>query len=39
MPKGHIPTEQEGKDRLAYLEKNGPTQKAFTFAKSFSFEK
>ncbi len=38
IPKGHIPTEQEGKERLEYLEKHGPTQQAFTFAKSFNHQ-
>jgi len=35
VPTGHIPTEEEGKEKLGYLEKHGPTQQAFTFAKSF----
>ena len=38
IPEGHIPTEQEGKQRLEYLEKHGPTQQAFTFAKSFNYQ-
>jgi hypothetical protein len=36
VPAGHIPSIEEGKDRLQYLEDNGPTEKAFTFAKSFA---
>lgn len=32
-PAGHIPTVQEGKEKLALLEKVGPGSDAFTFAK------
>jgi len=35
VPHGHIPTEQEGKEKLAHLQKHGPTEKAFSFAKPF----
>lgn len=35
VPKGHIPTTQEAKDKLEILRENGPTQEAFTFGKSF----
>jgi hypothetical protein len=31
VPAGHIPEIEEAKNRLAHLEKNGPTQYAFTF--------
>jgi hypothetical protein len=33
VPVGHIPSLQEGKERLALLEKVGPCQEVFTFAK------
>ena len=33
IPKGHVPTVQEGKEKLAILEQLGPSQEAFTFAK------
>jgi hypothetical protein len=32
---GHIPTVEEVKDRLQYIEENGPTEHAFSFAKPF----
>jgi hypothetical protein len=35
VPAGHIPGVDEGKKRLAYLEKNGPSPFAFTFKKVF----
>ena len=35
VPAGHIPTEQEGKERLELLQDQGPTKNAFTFAKAF----
>ena len=38
IPVGHIPSVEEGKNRLQYLEANGPTEKAFTFAKSFAVQ-
>lgn len=33
VPVGHLPTAQEGKERLEILEKQGPGPDAFTFAK------
>jgi hypothetical protein len=36
VPAGHIPSIEEGKIRLALLQKEGPSAKAFTFAKPFS---
>jgi hypothetical protein len=35
VPKGHIPTVAEGKERLEHLVKHGPTPHAFTFRDSF----
>ena len=35
VPAGHIPGVDEGKKRLAYLEKHGPSPFAFTFKKTF----
>lgn len=35
VPAGHIPTEQEAKDRLELLQDSGPNPKAFTFARTF----
>lgn len=35
VPIGHIPSIDEAKKRLEYLERNGPTQFAFTFQKVF----
>ena len=35
VPAGHIPTLQEAKERLAYLDENGETPYAFTFKKTF----
>lgn len=35
VPAGHIPSVDEAKQRLAHLEKNGPTEFAFTFQKMF----
>jgi len=32
---GHIPSIDEGQDRLALLEEQGPSSEAFTFAKAF----
>jgi hypothetical protein len=31
IPAGHIPTIDEGAERLAYLDEHGPTPRAFTF--------
>ncbi len=36
VPAGHIPDIAEGKERLAYLQKNGVSSKAFSFAKNFT---
>lgn len=38
IPAGHIPTVDEGKERLTYLEKHGPTPYAFTFKQRFTVE-
>ncbi len=35
VPAGHTPSVEEGKERLQHIDKNGPTEYAFTFAKSF----
>ena len=35
IPTGHIPTEQEGKDKLAHIQEHGPSQQAFSFGRSF----
>ncbi len=35
IPKGHVPTVDEAKKRLAHLESHGPTPFAFTFKQSF----
>jgi len=35
VPEGYIPTVQEGKNKLSFLEKNGPSINAFTFANPF----
>ncbi|MBV8810763.1 MAG: DUF3291 domain-containing protein [Acidobacteriaceae bacterium] len=35
VPAGHIPTIDEAKKRLAYLDSHGPTQFAFTFKQIF----
>ena len=35
IPAGHLPSVEEGKERLAGLEANGPNPAAFTFAKPF----
>ena len=35
VPAGHIPSIDEAKKRLAYLDKYGPSQFAFTFKKIF----
>ena len=31
VPAGHVPDVSEAKERLEYLEKNGPSERAFTF--------
>lgn len=33
VPRGHIPTIEEGKQKLDYLQQHGPGKAAFTFAK------
>ncbi len=35
IPAGHIPTIEEGKEKLALLERHGPTQEAFHFKALF----
>jgi hypothetical protein len=35
VPAAHFPSVDEAKQRLTHLEKNGPTQFAFTFQKLF----
>ena len=35
IPAGHIPTVDEGEERLDYLRAHGPTQEAFTFKQRF----
>lgn len=35
VPEGHIPTPQEGKERLEHLRQHGPGPQAFTFAKCY----
>jgi hypothetical protein len=36
IPSGHVPTVDEGKERLAYLAENGASPRAFWFGKRFS---
>jgi hypothetical protein len=36
IPVGHIPTVEEGKSRLALIEKLGPSPEAFTFKRGFA---
>lgn len=36
VPAGHVPTVAEGLDRLALLERSGPTAGAFTFRQPFA---
>jgi hypothetical protein len=38
VPVGHIPTVEEAKERLEFLQKNGPSPYAFTFRQKFPFE-
>lgn len=38
IPAGHIPTIDEAKERLAYLEQHGATPYAFTFKQRFTVE-
>ncbi len=35
IPAGHVPTVEEGQERLNLLRQNGPTPKAFTFKQNF----
>ena len=35
VPKGHIPTTQEAKNKLELLKELGPSQEAFTFGRNF----
>lgn len=35
VPVGYLPSTDEGKQKLEYLQKNGPSKDAFTFAKPF----
>jgi hypothetical protein len=35
ISKGHIPSVEEAKEKLGYLQANGPSEVAFTFSKSF----
>jgi hypothetical protein len=38
ISENHLPTPEEGKERLMYLQKNGETHHAFTFRKRFTSE-
>ena len=38
IPAGHVPTPQEGKQRLDHLRQHGPTPEAFTFKHLFPAE-
>ncbi len=35
IPEGHRPAPEEGRDRLEHLQRNGPTERAFTFKAPF----
>jgi len=35
IPAGHIPSEEEGKEKLVQIREHGPTQEAFTFGRPF----
>lgn len=35
IPKGHIPSVEEGKEKLKLLQQEGPNDKVFTFAKPY----
>ncbi len=35
VPAGHIPTEQEAKDKLEYIRQHGPSSVVFTFGRTF----
>ena len=36
VPAGHLPTLQEGKEKLEYIQERGPGEEAFTFARHFA---
>ena len=36
IPAGHIPTIEEAKEKLEYIQKNGPSSSAFHFGKTFA---
>jgi hypothetical protein len=36
VPAGHVPSLEEASERLLYLNKQGPSEKAFTFKQNFS---
>ena len=36
VPKGHIPTTQEAKEKLDIIRESGPSQEAFTFGRNFN---
>ena len=38
VPKGHVPTLDEAKERLEHLTQHGPSEEAFTFSKVFEVE-
>ncbi|MBE1536229.1 DUF3291 domain-containing protein [Actinomadura algeriensis] len=38
VPAGHVPTVEEGMERLALLRERGPSPRAFTFASSYTAE-
>lgn len=35
VPAGHLPTTQEGKEKLEYLREHGDTEHAFSFSRVF----
>jgi hypothetical protein len=35
VPAGHIPSEEEGKEKLEHIREHGPTQDAFNFGRPF----
>lgn len=39
IPQGHIPTTEEAKEKLEYIQKHGSTAKAFHFGKPFPMPK
>jgi len=38
VPAGHVPSVQEGQEKLKLLQEHGATKKAFTFARFFDFD-